>query len=36
MKISRYTLPLHGLLLSMGVQAFELASPDIADGQPLT
>lgn len=36
MRISRYTLPLCGLLLSMGVQAFELVSPDIADGQPLT
>lgn len=36
MNISRYTLPLCGLLLSAGVQAFELTSPDIADGQSLT
>lgn len=36
MKISRHALPLFGLLLASGAQAFELSSPDIADGQPLT
>ncbi|MEO4046809.1 YbhB/YbcL family Raf kinase inhibitor-like protein [Pseudomonas sp. CAU 1711] len=35
MKISRFALPLCGLWLSAGAQAFELSSPDIADGQPL-
>jgi hypothetical protein len=36
MRISRYALPLCGLLLSSGALAFELSSPDINDGQPLT
>lgn len=36
MNVSRFTLALCGVLLSSASHAFELTSPDIADGQPLS